>query len=126
MRKLNTDINAIKKSKLSRLSVPTTEGFELVDANDIHYLEAEINYTHIFLSSNKSITSSKNLGYYEEELKSEPFIRIHNSTIVNLTKVKSYIRGDDGWVILQNGKTLKVSKSKKDDLLFFFQGKKAK
>lgn len=126
MSKLNTDIIAIKKSKLNRLSVPTTEGFEFVDATDIDYLEAEINYTHIYLSKNKKITSSKNLGYYEDELKTEPFIRIHNSTIVNLNKVKSYIRGDDGWVILLTGKTLKVSKSKKDDLLFFFQEKKAK
>jgi DNA-binding LytR/AlgR family response regulator len=124
MSRLNTDIIAQKKLKLNKLSIPTTEGYELVDTMDIDFLEAEINYTHIHLVNNRKITSSKNLGYYEVELNAEPFLRIHNSTIINLSKVKSYIRGDDGWVILHSGKTLKVSKSKKDDLLLFFQGKK--
>ncbi|NNV56951.1 LytR/AlgR family response regulator transcription factor [Limnovirga soli] len=124
--KNTTDIIDIKKQKLNKLPVPTQEGYELINTADIEYLEAATNYTYIHLVDNSKITSSKNLGFYEEELKEEPFIRIHNSTIVNLTKIKSYIRGDDGWVILQNGKTLRVSKSKKDDLLLFFQGRKAK
>ena len=124
MNKITDESLIVKKQKLNKLSIPTIEGFELIDTVDIIYLEAKVNYTNIFLSNKTKIISSKNLGFYELELSDEPFIRIHNSTVINLSKVKSYIRGDDGWVIMLSGETLKVSKSKKDDLFYFFQEKK--
>ncbi|MBS1776888.1 MAG: LytTR family transcriptional regulator [Bacteroidetes bacterium] len=124
MKQLAQDVISVKRQKLHKLPIPTLEGYELLDAIDILYLKANVNYTTLYLNDKTKITSSKNLGFYEDELAEEPFLRIHNSTIVNLTKVKSYIRGDDGWVIMQDGETLKVSKTKKDELLIFFQSRK--
>ena len=114
----------IKLSKFKKLVIPTLEGYNLVDPSDIVYLRADINYTFIFFDDGKKIHSSKNIGYFDEQLLEEPFIRIHSSTIVNLHKVKSFIRADNGWIIMKNGENLKVSKNKKDDLLFFFKATK--
>jgi DNA-binding LytR/AlgR family response regulator len=50
----------------------------------------------------------------------EPFLRVHNSFIINLNKVVKYIRGDDGYIILNNGTPIRVSRSKRDELLEFF------
>ena len=113
----------IKREKLENLAIPTIEGFQFVHISVIFYLEAESSYTKIYMSDKSKIISSKNLGYYETELEAEPFLRIHHSVIINLNKVKSYVRGDEGYVILQNGVSLRVAKSKKDDLLTLFRGR---
>ena len=111
--------NKIKKLKFDKLCIPTMEGFNLIDVNTIVYLQSDNAYTHLYLE-NEKIISTKNLGYYEDELAEEPFLRVHNSYMVNMRKVKKYIRGDDGFVVLENKKIIKVSRGRKDELYDFF------
>ena len=57
----------------------------------------------------------------EEQLKEFPsFLRVHHSYIVNLNEVVKYIRGDGGYVVMSDGSTVNVSRSRKDALLKFF------
>ena len=114
------DLIAIKRKMVEMLSISTMEGFSLIKLNEILYLEADGNYTVMHLTSNKKVVSTKNLGYFEKILTHEPFLRIHNSKIVNLTKVVRYLRAENGYVILETGKPLSVSRSKRDELLAFF------
>lgn len=114
-----SDSNKIKKQKFDKLSIPTMEGFNLIDMDRIIYLQSDNAYTHLFLDTEK-IISTKNLGFYELELAEEPFLRIHNSYMVNMRKVIKYIKGDDGFVVLENKKIIKVSRSRKDELFDFF------
>lgn len=111
----------IKQSKLETLSIPTLSGYELINISDIMYLEADNTYTTFYFENQKSVLSTKNIGYYEEEFLEEAFLRIHQSFIVNLNKVRAYIKGDNGYVILLNGQPLTVSKSRKEELLVFFK-----
>lgn len=92
----------------------------MLELVNILYLESDNSYTTIFLLDGTRITSTRNLGFFEGVLLPEPFLRVHNSFIVNLTKVVKYIRGDDGYLILVNGLPIRVSRSKKDELLVFF------
>lgn len=112
---------SVKRKKLGKLSIPTMEGFMLVQITDILYLESDNTYTKFYLEDNSSIISTKNIGYYELELIEEPFLRVHNSFIVNFTKVSKYVRADDGYLILENKKAIKVSRNRKDELLSFFK-----
>lgn len=121
---MNAEILELKKRKVVKLSVPTVEGYTFLDHQDIIYLNALGNSTEIHLDGGIKMVSSRNLGQFEIELIEEPFIRIHESTIVNLNKVKAYVRSDKGWVKLINGIELKVSDSRKDDLLVFFRSTK--
>ena len=45
------------------------------------------------------------------------FQRIHHSTIVNMQHITNLIRSDGGYVMLNNGEKLMISKAKKDMLL---------
>ena len=110
-----------KYRKFQKISIPTQKGFELVSISEIMYLEAGGNYTTFYLEGNVQHVSTKNIGFYEEELQSDPFLRIHQSYIVNINKVKRYLRADNGYVILTTGKPIRVSRSKKDELLDFFK-----
>lgn len=119
MKKNDNIIN--KKQKLQKISVGTSEGYTLIDYDTILYLKADNNYTTFYLSDNTKIIASKNLGYFEQKLLKEPFIRIHHSFLVNLTKIKKYIKSDGGYVLLTNKKSIPVSRSRKDALLRIFK-----
>lgn len=106
-----------KMQQLQRIAVPTSSGLEFVKLDLIVYLEASINYTHLFLSDQRKFTVSRTLKEFEELLPSDTFIRIHNSHIINKNFAERYIRGDGGQVVLSNGVVLDIAKRKKMDFL---------
>lgn len=112
-------LNSFQKGSISEspLAVPTLEGFEMVIPNNIIYLEAEGNYTTLFLKTKQKIVVSKNLKEFERVLPESNFTRIHHSHIININCVKKYIKGDGGVIILENGQSLSVSRANKTKLL---------
>lgn len=111
----------IKQSKLKTLSISTLQGYEMINIEDILYIEADNSYTTFYFLNEKPIVSTKNIGYYDDELVEEAFIRVHQSYLVNLNMVRSYLKADNGYVILVNKQPIKVSKSRKEELLIFFK-----
>lgn len=99
-----------------RLAIPSLTDINFIELRNIQYLESEKNYTTFYQLDGHKITSSKNIGYYEELLSLNGFFRIHNSYIVNLAQVKRYIKGKGGYVELMDGSKLEVSARRKDDL----------
>lgn len=105
------------KDYSERIALPTSEGVHLVNTSDINRLEADNNYTTVFLNSSQSILVSKTLKDVEKALDPGIFFRIHQSHTINLNKVKLYQRGRGGSVTLIDGALLPVSKNRKEDLL---------
>ena len=57
----------------------------------------------------------------EEQLQDFPFfIRVHHSYIVNLNEVTKYVRGEGGYLVMTDGSTVNVSRSRKDSLMKWF------
>ena len=48
------------------------------------------------------------------------FLRVHHSYMVNLNEVLKYIRGEGGYLVMSDGSTVNVSRSRKDALLKYF------
>lgn len=111
----------IKQSKLKTLSISTLHGYEMINIEDILYIEADNTYTTFHFLNDKPIISTKNIGYYDDELIEEAFLRVHQSYLVNLNMIRSYLKADNGYVILINKQPIKVSKSRKEELLIFFK-----
>ena len=108
-------------NSFNRVAVPTSEGFELVPAADIVYCEANDNYTIFYLKNNKKITVCRTLKEVEEQLSDFPsFIRVHHSYLANLNEVTKYIRGEGGYLVMSDGATVNVSRSRKDALMKLF------
>ena len=99
------------------LALPTVNGFEMIKAADILYVEADGNYSRIHLADKKSIFISKTLKDLHQLLANYPFVRVHHSHLVNRTHIKRYVRGEGGHLILQNGQTINVSRRRKPELL---------
>jgi two-component system LytT family response regulator len=60
---------------------------------------------------------SKTLKEFEELLCNSGFERIHNSHIINLNHLSSFVNKDGGYVILSDKSTLPVSQRKKINLM---------
>ncbi|MEO7313243.1 MAG: LytTR family DNA-binding domain-containing protein [Chitinophagaceae bacterium] len=109
--------NLAEKKHLHRIAIPTSGGLQFIKITDIIYLEASVNYTHIFLADKKKYIVSRTLKDFEDMLPGYEFLRIHNSYIINKNCVEKYIRGEGGQVVLSNNAVLEVSKRKKSDFL---------
>jgi len=108
----------IKKPEVKqRIAVPGREGYEFIEAGKIIYAKAEGSYTHVFLDDKRKLIISKTLSDIEELLPTEHFQRIHHSTVVNLSHITHLFKTDGGFVVLDNGEKLAVSKSKKESLM---------
>ena len=102
---------------INKIAIPTMEGFQLIAAESIISCESDSNYTHLFLKDKRKIIASRNLKEMEELLEDYPFIRIHHSHIVNINEVDKYIKGEGGYLIMSDGSTINVSRSRKELLL---------
>lgn len=102
------------------IALPTTEGLAFVLVSDIVYCMADGSYSQVFMIDKNEILISKTLGDVEELLGEYSFFRIHHSSLINLKQVKKYIRGEGGEVIMSNGQSLPVARTRKNDFLNVF------
>ena len=100
-----------------RLSLPTSEGWELVDIAHVIRCRSDGSYTDIHLVGGKVLTISRNLKQVEESLASASFYRVHNSHVVNLTHVTKFIRQDGGMLVMSDGAEVNVSRSRREEVL---------
>ncbi|MFM9910554.1 MAG: LytR/AlgR family response regulator transcription factor [Chitinophagaceae bacterium] len=99
-----------------QIILPTLQGFDVIKAETIVKLQANGNFTDVYLTDGSSKMICKFLKHFDELLDA-PFLRIHRSYIVNLNFIKSYSKGAGGFVTLLDGSELEVSVTYKDQLL---------
>ena len=109
--------NIKQPSDHQKIALPQREGYEFVEVSSILYCQAEGAYTKVLLENKRSMLISRTLGDVEELLPPHMFQRIHNSFLVNLSYISQFLRSDGGYVVLNNGEKLAVSKSRKDGLM---------
>lgn len=110
-------VSTTKKFCLECIPLPNTEGFDFVNIHDVSYLEAESNYTWIILKSGVKHLVSRTLKEMSTLLQFPQFFRAHKSYLVNLNHVVKYIRGQGGYLVLQNMIQIPVSRSSKEELM---------
>ncbi len=104
------------RNHLKKLALATSEGVELLNIKDLIYCEASGNYT-TFFTPTKQILVSKTIKEYDSFLTETHFYRIHQSYLVNLNFIAKYNKNDGGFVVLENGKKLPVSRRNKSGFL---------
>ncbi len=111
------NIQAEKSGRKAKIALATKESIEFVDADQIVCCNADSNYTLIFLADGRKKIISKTLKEFEEILTPYSFYRAHNSYLVNLEKIKMYMRADGGYLVMENQMKVPVAKNRKDGLL---------
>ena len=119
---LNTDkfekilLNFNDKLSHKKITINTDGKLVFLEPDDILYAESDGNYATLFLQNNKQIVLTKKLKEVGELLPDDSFFRIHNSFIINLNKIKEFLK-TDGYVVLENNKKIPVSRQRKSDFL---------
>ena len=117
LEKILLNFNATKKHK--KITFNTDGKLVFLECQEILYAESDGNYSTIYLSDGQKIVLTKKLKEVNELLPSDSFFRIHNSYIINLTKIKEFLK-TDGYVVLQSNHKIPVSRQKKSDFLDLF------
>ena len=105
-----------KSDYQKKISVQTDGKIIFLEPSSIYYVESDGNYSTFYIKNEKKIVVTKKLKEIEALLVSKSFYRVHNSFIINLNKIKEYIKSDN-YVILEDAKKIPVSRQKKSDFL---------
>lgn len=104
-----------------KVVIPLMEGFEVVSMSEIQFMEADDNFVHIHLDNHGKFMACRSLKFYEEQLADAGFMRIHRKYLVNLDKVKRFLKGKSGFVVMENGRELELSASRRKQFLERFK-----
>jgi len=99
-----------------KITINTDGKLVFLEPKDIFYVESDGNYSTLYLSDKKKIVVTKKLKDIDKLLPSEHFFRIHNSYIINLHKIKEFLKSD-GYVVLENNAKIPVSRQRKIEFL---------
>ena len=101
----------------TKIVLPVIEGFEIIQAQEVIHCQSDDNFTRFNLENKQKLMICRTLKYYQEILEPLGFLRIHKSHLVNLERVRKYIKGSGGFVVMSNGAELPVSPRQKPILI---------
>lgn len=105
--------NYTQANGFQKLSLPTTDGIDFVNIGDIVRCESERNYTLFYMQSGERMLVTKNIKEYEKMFATSHFFRVHKSHLVNLNFMKKYVKGEGGYLIMQDGSEIEVARRRK-------------
>ena len=110
-------LKSVAHGLVSRILVKVGEKEILLPVEDIDWIEAAEYYCCLHANGHRYMIR-ESIGELSNKLDPKLFIRIHRSSIVNLSRIREVYREGslDGSVVLANGQMVKMSKSGKEKL----------
>ena len=109
----------ISVNQLQKIALPLTDGLTFVKIESILYFEADGSYTQVITNDEKYLVCKK-IKEFDELLQNDSrFFRVHRSYLVNIQQIEKYSKKDGPILNITNGKTIPVSREKKNDFDLF-------
>lgn len=105
--------------------LPTCDGISIIDTSMIIRVQSISNYSKLFFSNGKILVVAKVLGWFEEKLPEQLFIRVHRSHIVSLNYVQAYCNSGGTRIILRDNTAINISRRKRPAVLRIFRNLQA-
>ncbi|WP_298901472.1 LytTR family DNA-binding domain-containing protein [uncultured Psychroserpens sp.] len=99
-----------------KITINTDGKLIFLDIDDILYVESDGNYSTIVTTKQQNIVITKKLKEVNAILPDHYFFRIHNSFIINLNKIKEFIK-NEGYVVMESNHKIPVARQRKSDFL---------
>ena len=106
------DTAAESPAQQQRIVVKTGGKIKIIPLEDVHFLEASDDYVKIH-THNGAFLKNRTMGYFEQVLDPNRFVRTHRSYIINVqqvTRIEPYEK-DGHLCILSSGAQVPVSKA---------------
>jgi two-component system LytT family response regulator len=99
-----------------KIALPQQKEIRYVVVNDIIRCEANNVYTFFYLQNGERLLVSKTLKEFAGLLEPNGFFRAHQTHLVNMMAIKSWLKEDGGTLLLTNGDKIPVSRPNRDKL----------
>jgi two-component system LytT family response regulator len=109
--------------RLSRLVIRNAGRVVFLELGEVDWMEAAANYVKLHVGK-ESFLLREGIGHFSAKLDPEHFVRIHRSTIVNVSRIRELQPCDSGEYIavLRDGKELSCSRGCRSHLLRLIDG----
>lgn len=104
-----------------RISIAFQDKISFYRAEEIGHCQSHDNYTTIHLTNGEKVTASKTIKHFEELLAPLGFIRTHQSYLINKNLIKEFSKKDGGFIIMEDGANIPVSRQRKEEVLKIFK-----
>ncbi len=112
----NILLNFHSKNNQTKITISTEGKLIFLKLDEILFVESDGNYCTLFLLDNQKILVTKKLKEIDSLLPNDSFFRIHNSYIINLNKIKEFLK-TEGYVVMESGHRIPVARQRKSDFL---------
>lgn len=109
---------SLQSSNFKKIGIPYADGIKFVNFEDIIMFEADGMYTKVSIKNMDVILVSKPMRFFVDLFtRATTFYKPHRSFLINLMYLKEYIKKDGGYILMENDKTVSISKDKKEEFL---------
>ncbi|MEZ4855161.1 MAG: LytTR family DNA-binding domain-containing protein [Gelidibacter sp.] len=109
-------LNFNTKFDKKKITLNTDGKLLFLETEHIIFIESDGNYSTFHMADGQKIVVTKKLKEVNSLLPEHYFFRIHNSFIINLNKIKEFIK-NEGYVVMQSNHKIPVARQRKSDFL---------
>ncbi len=106
-----------QKEDRSRITLHSSEEIKIVQIQDIIRCASDNNYTYFHFLNGSKFLVTRTLKSFDQLLEGQGFLRVHQSHLVNLRHVKSYIKSEGGYLLMTDKSQVPVAVRKKATVL---------
>ena len=115
-------IATVNTERAYKLYLPSTTTKHLIDVKDIVRIQSISNYSKLFFSDGRTLVVAKILGWFEQQLQTREFVRVHRTHMINTDYIYQWQTNKGGSKLeLTNGEQIDVSVRRKAGVLKFLK-----
>lgn len=115
--RLNSSRKQLNGHVPDTLVVSNDQGYHFLLLGELMRLSSNAGVTSFYTENKSVISVARNIGTYEHLLTNKAFFRCHQSHVINFRWVSSYLFQDGGTIIMRDGASVPLARSRKEVFL---------
>lgn len=109
-------LNFTSTKNKKKITINTDGKLIFLKIEDIIFVESDGNYSTLVLADGQRILVTKKLKEIHALLPDDYFFRVHNSYVINLGKIKEFLK-NEGYIVMETNHKIPVARKRKSDFL---------
>ncbi len=116
--KLDDLKKTFQKLSLNTIALEIPKGILFASYDDIKFFEADGMYTNVYMKDDKVELICKPIKFFVDQLENNTFFyKPHRSYLINIKHISQLIKQDGTYLLMNNNKTIPVSKDKREEFI---------